>query len=356
MNTINVNLGDRSYPIHIEQGLLEKIPAILSDYNHGQKWVIITQDRLMELFGNQIKEKLCNNNFECIAINIPTGEPAKSLEEYQAVVSKIIAAKCDRTATILALGGGVVGDVAGFVAATFMRGIEYFQIPTTLLAMVDSSIGGKTGINTAEGKNLIGAIFQPKGVLIDPDILQTLPQDEISAGLGEVIKYGAIWDKEFLLNVSSWLDNPVSFPLEKAIARSCQIKADVVAQDEREVGLRRILNFGHTIGHAIETHVGYGKIRHGEAVSYGMQCAGWISNQLGFLPEEEVDTLISTIHKLPLPKLPELIPKEINYYVRNDKKVINGVLHFVILEKLGKATTSDTVDDNLIAQSLKMIQ
>jgi len=246
--------------------------------------------------------------------------------------------------------------VSGFVASSFMRGIQYYQIPTTLLAMVDSSIGGKTGINIAEGKNLVGSIYQPQGVLIDPDILESLPREEVIAGLGEVIKYGAIRDEKFLSNISEWLDNIDSFPFARAVLRACEIKAEIVSLDEHEGGLRKLLNFGHTIGHALEAHLGYGKIRHGEAVALGMKCAGWVSSKMGFMSVDENKSLINTIDKLSLPQVSKVDPNTILSYVKKDKKMRNGILHFIVLNTLGEGNTCDSVPDNLIKESLKVIQ
>ena len=254
MKTIQVQLGERSYPINVESSILRKLSSILSDQNHGQKWIIISQYNLMELIGFSLMSDLNKAGFKCDYITLPVGEAAKSMNEFSRIISQLIEMECDRSTTILSLGGGVVGDVSGFVASSFMRGIQYYQIPTTLLAMVDSSIGGKTGINIAEGKNLVGSIYQPQGVLIDPDILESLPRKEVIAGLGEVIKYGAIRDEKFLNNISKWLDNIDSFPFARAVLRACEIKAEIVSLDEHEGGLRKLLNFGHTIGHALEAH------------------------------------------------------------------------------------------------------
>jgi len=356
MNTINLNLGDRSYPIHITSGLLNKISSILSENNHGQKWIIISQYRLMELYGFDLISHLNSTGFETDFITVPVGEAAKSINEFNRVISQMIEMNCDRSTSVLALGGGVVGDVAGFAASTFMRGIDYYQIPTTLLAMVDSAIGGKTGINIAEGKNLVGAIYQPKAVFIDPIFLKSLPKKEVISGLGEIIKYGAIMDKEFFNEISNGLENIESFPFENIIYRACKIKSDIVAQDEREGNLRRILNFGHTIGHALEAHFGYGKLRHGEAVSYGMICAGWISNQLGHLSENDYKKLKETIEKLPLPPLNKFDQNQILPFIKNDKKNMSGKLHFVILDGLGSSSTTNDVSDDLILNSLKEIQ
>ena len=350
-----MNLGSRSYPIHVKSGLLKQTASILSDQNHGQKWVIISQYNLMDLFGFDLMTVLNESGFNCDFITLPIGEASKSLNEFSRVISQMVEFGCDRKTTIIALGGGVVGDVSGFVASSFMRGIDYYQIPTTLLAMVDSSIGGKTGINIAEGKNLVGAIYQPKGVLIDPVILESLSKEEVMAGLGEVIKYGAIWDKAFLIDISTWLEDIDSFPFEDAIRKSCKIKAEVVSKDEREGDLRRILNFGHTIGHALESHLGYGKIRHGEAVALGMKCAGFISQKLNLLSKEELSTLNQTINRLPLPQLPHINGNHLMPFIKTDKKSEKGVLNFVLLDGLGNAISSTDVTEELIQESLKVL-
>ena len=355
MKSLQVNLGSRSYPIHVKSGLLKQTASILSDQNHGQKWVIISQYNLMDLFGFDLMTVLNESGFNCDFITLPVGEASKSLNEFSRVISQMVEFGCDRKTTIIALGGGVVGDVSGFVASSFMRGIDYYQIPTTLLSMVDSSIGGKTGINIAEGKNLVGAIYQPKGVLIDPVILESLPQEEVFAGLGEIIKYGAIWDKTFLIDISTWLEDIDSFPFEDAIRKSCKIKAEVVSKDEREGDLRRILNFGHTIGHALESHLGYGEIRHGEAVALGMKCAGFISQKLNLLSKEELSTLNQTINRLPLPQLPHINGNHLMPFIKTDKKSEKGVLNFVLLDGLGNAISSTDVTEELIQESLKVL-
>ena len=355
MKSVQVNLGSRSYPIHVKSGLLKQTASILSDQNHGQKWVIISQYNLMDLFGFDLMTVLNESGFNCDFITLPVGEASKSLNEFSRVISQMVEFGCDRKTTIIALGGGVVGDVSGFVASSFMRGIDYYQIPTTLLAMVDSAIGGKTGINIAEGKNLVGAIYQPKGVLIDPVILESLSKKEVMAGLGEIIKYGAIWDKAFLIDISTWLEDIDSFPFEDAIRKSCKIKAEVVSKDEREGDLRRILNFGHTIGHALESHLGYGKIRHGEAVALGMKCAGFISQKLNLLSKEELSTLNQTINRLPLPQLPHINGNHLMPFIKTDKKSEKGVLNFVLLDGLGNALSSTDVTEELIQESLKVL-
>ena len=356
MNQIDVRLGDRTYPIKVESGLLGRLSDHFSELNHGQKWVIISQQGLIDRCGSSLKSSLAENGLDFDIIEICAGEQAKSFNEYEKVLGRMMDMGCDRSSTILAFGGGVTGDIAGFVAATFMRGIDYFQIPTTLLAMVDSSIGGKAGININAGKNLVGAIHQPEAVFIDPDLLATLPKEEIVAGLGEVLKYGAIRDRGFFIETAKGLDNLDQFRFESAIAKSCAIKAEIVSQDECEGGLRRILNFGHTIGHAIEAHLGYGTVRHGEAVAYGMICGGLISNKIGLMSDDDQSVLKESILKLPLPTLRQLDVDLILSFIRNDKKAVSGRLHFVVLNGLGCATISDEITDEHIADSLREIQ
>ncbi len=355
MKSFQVNLGDRSYSIDIKSGLIKEDSLLLAKYNHGQKWIIITQHNLMELFGYNFLKKLENNGFDVDFITIPKGEAAKSINEYSRIISQMIQYGCDRKTSIICLGGGVVGDVGGFVASSFMRGVDYFQIPTTLLAMVDSSIGGKTGINVSEGKNLVGAIYQPKRVIVDPNLLESLPKEEVNAGIGEIIKYGAIWNKEFLLQIRSWLMDINNFPFDNAIYTSCKIKAEIVSKDENEHGIRKILNFGHTIGHALESYLGYGKIRHGEAVAFGMKSSGYISGKLGSISKNDLLILINMIDNLPLPELPHINPNHLLPFIKNDKKTEKGKLNFVILDNLGNAKTTTKVDEDLIIESLKVL-
>ncbi|NOZ04098.1 MAG: 3-dehydroquinate synthase, partial [FCB group bacterium] len=279
--------------------------------------------------------------------------------QVEALYKELLRMKCDRSTTILALGGGVVGDVAGFVAATYMRGIDYIQIPTTLLAMVDSSIGGKTGVNLPNGKNLVGSIYQPRAVAVDPHFLKSLPGRELVSGFAEVLKYGAIRDREFFHMLGENMDLLLSLRddrmLEDAIARSCAIKAAIVSADEREGGMRRILNFGHTIGHALETTTGYNVLRHGEAVAFGMLCAGFISRNMGYLAGNDWEQLRDTIHQLPLPELPPIDPQLILKTIRHDKKVKAGTLHFILLEEIGRAVVSADVTEDYLLESLDLL-
>jgi 3-dehydroquinate synthase len=327
--------------------------------NQNQKWVIFSQNEIISLYGNNLRESLKSAGFQVELVALPDGEKAKSLSTLEEIFSQLMEIGCDRSSTFLALGGGVVGDAAGFIAATFMRGVDYIQIPTTLLAMVDSSIGGKTGVNLPAGKNLVGVIWQPKAVVIDPKLLESLPEREISSAMGEVIKYGAILDRDIFDLISSNLEDLLKLAnpelLMKVIGRCAKLKADVVAEDEREGGRRRILNFGHTIGHALETNFGFDTLRHGEAVAYGMLAAGKLSIEDGRMKNQDFELLEEIIGKLPLPILPEFDPNDILQIMQRDKKVRGRKIHFVLLEKLGKAVIVDDVAKRSIINAMERL-
>jgi 3-dehydroquinate synthase len=352
-----VPLQNQSYPIWIENGLLAKLPELLKPMNQGQKWVIFSQNEIFNLYGDSLLGELKSNSFQIEKFILPDGENAKSLSALEGIFSQLIELGCDRSSTFLALGGGVVGDSAGFIAATFMRGVDYIQIPTTLLAMVDSSIGGKTGVNLPAGKNLVGAIWQPKAVVIDPKLLESLPEREISSAMGEVIKYGSILDKDLFNLVADNMDDLLNLSnvklLTEVIGCCAKLKADIVAEDEREGNKRRILNFGHTIGHALETHFGFDTLRHGEAVAYGMLAAGKLSTQISNFQFQYFEMLQNTIQKLPLPKLPEFEPEQILQIMQRDKKVRDRKIHFVLLEELGKAVIVDDVAKRSIINAME---
>ena len=358
MQTISVPLQNRSYPIWIEHGLINKLPELLKPLNQDQKWVLFSQEEIFNHYGETFVNNLKNAGFKVESIIYADGEEAKSLTALEDIYSQLIELGCDRSSTFLALGGGVVGDVTGYVAATFMRGVDYIQIPTTLLAMVDSSIGGKTGVNLPNGKNLVGAIWQPKAVVIDPELLNSLPKREVTSALGEVIKYGAILDKELFDLISENLDNLLEIGnptlLTDVIARCAKLKADIVADDEREGDNRRILNFGHTIGHALETHFGFDTLRHGEAIAYGMLVAGKLSIEYSGLKDEDFELLQETIQKLPLPILPEFDPIALLNIVKNDKKVKNGKVHFVLLKEIGKTEIKNNLYEESIINALEI--
>ena len=359
MQTISVPLQNRSYPIWIEKGLLTKLPELLKPMNQGQKWVIFSQNEIISLYGNSLCKGLKSAGFQVELVVLPDGEKAKSLNELEGIFSQLIGMDCDRSSTFLALGGGVVGDATGFIAASFMRGVDYIQIPTTLLAMVDSSIGGKTGVNLPDGKNLVGAIWQPKAVVIDIELLKSLQEREIISAMGEVLKYGAILDRNLFEVVAENLNDILNLSkpelLTEVIGRCAKLKADVVVEDEREGGKRRILNFGHTIGHALETHFGFETLRHGEAVAYGMLAAGKLSNEDGRLEIEDFELLQTTIKKLPLPKLPEFDAENILKIMQRDKKVKDRKINFVLLEAIGKTVIVDSIEKESIIKAMESL-
>ena len=359
MQTISVPLQNRSYPIWIEKGLLINLPELLKPMNQGQKWVIFSQNEIISLYGNSLYKGLKSAGFQVELVVLPDGEKAKSLNELEGIFSQLIVMGCDRSSTFLALGGGVVGDATGFIAGTFMRGVNYIQIPTTLLAMVDSSIGGKTGVNLPDGKNLVGAIWQPKAVVIDIELLKSLQEREITSAMGEVLKYGAILDRNLFEVVAENLNDILNLSkpelLTEVIGRCAKLKADVVVEDEREGGKRRILNFGHTIGHALETHFGFETLRHGEAVAYGMLAAGKLSNEDGRLEIEDFELLQTTIKKLPLPKLPEFDAENILKIMQRDKKVKDRKINFVLLEAIGKTVIVDSIEKESIIKAMESL-
>lgn len=343
MKTIDVKLGDRSYPIVVGSGLLDG-GFDLTEYVCGPDCLVVSNGTVGSLYAERLLPNLAGKSVT--TINLPDGESHKSIDTLQLVLDRLVESGANRDTTVIALGGGVVGDIAGFAAACYMRGVAFIQVPTTLLAQVDSSVGGKTGVNHAKGKNLIGAFHQPQIVLIDTNTLNTLPERELRAGLAEVIKYGAICDLEFF----GWLEDHMPALLDKdpltlalAIQHSCELKAEVVAADERESGRRAILNFGHTFGHAIEHCVGYGEWLHGEAVSAGMIMAAQLS-QVG---EPEVERLRALLQAAGLPTDPPAIATHRwNDAMGMDKKVQQKQLRFVLLRKLGDAHVTSTFDSD----------
>jgi 3-dehydroquinate synthase len=334
MKIINVNLGDRSYPIVIGRALLNG-HFKLSEYVHGTDCLVVSNETVAPLYYDSLAQDLADRSIT--NINLPDGESFKTVATMQKILDQLVTAGANRDTTVIALGGGVVGDIAGFAAACYMRGVAFVQVPTTLLAQVDSSVGGKTGVNHEKGKNLIGAFHQPQLVLIDTETLNTLPKRELRAGLAEVIKYGAICDPQFF----AWLESNMGALLDKdpaalahAIQRSCELKAEVVAADEHESGRRAILNFGHTFGHAIEHCLGYGQWLHGEAVGAGMLMAA----QLSDIPAADLARLRELIEVAGLPVRPPALSSE--HWIDAmgmDKKVQQKQLRFVLLRALGDA-------------------
>ncbi len=341
-HTIDVELGDRSYPILIGRDLLQG-GVRLSSFMRGRDCLVVTNDVVGPLYRERLEPAL--GAVDATTVILPDGEANKTLGTMATILDGLVAARAGRDTTIVALGGGVVGDIAGFAAASYMRGVDFIQVPTTLLAQVDSSVGGKTGVNHPEGKNLIGAFHQPRCVLIDTDTLSTLPDRELSAGLAEVIKYGAIVDAAFL----AWLETNIDALLARdadalatAIARSCELKAEVVAEDEREAGRRAILNFGHTFGHAIERCQGYGDWLHGEAVAAGMIMAARLSG----LPADDIARLKALVARAGLPVDPPAIDKARMLEAMGlDKKVEGRRLRFVLLDSLGDARVTADYDE-----------
>lgn len=346
-HTITVSLGDRSYPIIVGSGLLDG-GFDVSEFVSSSDCLVVSNETVAPLYRDRLLPNLRGKNVT--TIELPDGESYKTVATMQKVLDQLVASGANRDTTIIALGGGVVGDVTGFAAACYMRGVAFIQVPTTLLAQVDSSVGGKTGVNHPEGKNLIGAFHQPELVMIDTDTLSTLPDRELKAGLAEVIKYGAICDVEFF----AWLEANIPALLEKkpaalahAIRRSCELKAEVVAEDEREGGRRAILNFGHTFGHAIEHCMGYGEWLHGEAVAAGMIMAA----QLSGIAESDVTRLRELTAAAGLPVTPPAIDAEDWMRAMGlDKKVQRKTLRFVLLSNLGDAHITASYDPDKLRQ------
>lgn len=355
MQTLNLDLGERSYPIFIGNGLLQD-KALLASSVKGNKVLIVSNETVAPLYMDTVAESL--GQFNPVRVILPDGEQYKNLEYLNRIFDSLLENRCDRDVTLVALGGGVIGDMTGFAAACYQRGVNFVQIPTTLLAQVDSSVGGKTGVNHPLGKNMIGAFYQPKAVFIDIDTLATLPDNELSAGLAEVIKYGLIIDADFFYWLQKNMQKMVkrnNEALTHAIRRSCEIKADVVARDEREGGVRALLNLGHTFGHAIEASQGYGKWLHGEAVAAGMVMAADLSHRLDWLTQNDVIAIRDLITEAGLPcKGPgEMVVEEYLKFMAVDKKVKEGKMRFVLLRKIGEAIVTGDVSRDQIAATLR---
>jgi 3-dehydroquinate synthase len=350
--SLNVDLGERSYPITIGPNLLDD-PALLARHAGGSKVAIVTNTTVAPLYLDKVAAPLKAAGREVVEIVLPDGEEYKTWESLMQVFDALLANKCDRKTTLLALGGGVIGDMTGFAAATYMRGVPFVQIPTTLLAQVDSSVGGKTGINHPLGKNMIGAFYQPRAVLADTSTLSTLPDRELSAGLAEVIKHGAILDLAFFDWIEQNIDKLVArdpAALAHAIARSCEIKADVVRKDEREGGLRAVLNFGHTFGHAIEAGLGFGNWLHGEAVGCGMVMAADLSHRLGLVDAATVERVRALVKAAGLPTVaPDLGSERWIELMEVDKKNEGGAIKFILLKPLGSPSITGVPREQLLA-------
>ena len=354
MQTLTVDLGARSYPIYIGPGLLRN-KELYSPHIKGRQVLIVTNETVAPIYLDDVKSAL--TDYQVDTVILPDGEKYKDLDTLNMIFDELLDRRHNRTTTLVALGGGVIGDMTGFAAATYQRGVNFIQVPTTLLSQVDSSVGGKTAVNHPLGKNMIGAFHQPQAVIADTGTLETLPLREMAAGMAEVIKYGLISDSEFYL----WLQDNVAGlmsgddeSLAEAIYRSCENKADVVAQDEREGGIRATLNLGHTFGHAIEAHQGYGKWLHGEAVGAGMMMAADLSKRLGYLTEKDEHDLLRLLQAA---HLPVKGPKDMScddYISRMavDKKVLDGALRLVLLKGIGQAYITSDVPRDLLEETL----
>lgn len=357
MQTLTVGLAERSYPIHIGSGLLRNVEALLLPHLPKRRAVIVTNTTVAPLYLDALQAALHGCGVQNRSIVLADGEQFKNAESINAIYNELLASRSERGTPLIALGGGVIGDMTGFAAATYLRGVPFIQIPTTLLAQVDSSVGGKTGINHPLGKNMIGAFYQPRVVLADTDTLDTLPDKELSAGLAEVIKYGLIRDLPF----QGWLEGNMEnlrardkTALQYAIARSCQNKAEVVAADERESGERALLNLGHTFGHAIENGMGYGVWLHGEAVAAGTMMATDVSRRLGWLGDADVERVRTLLQKAGLPVVaPALGAEKYLELMGLDKKVEAGKMRFVLLKALGQAVVTGDVPEALLRQTLE---
>lgn len=350
MSTLTVELGERSYPILIESNLLTKV-NLFDSLLISKKAVVVTNDVIKPLLLDKLLAILPGIDVEVIVL--PDGEQHKTIASFESVITRLLEIHCARDTTLIALGGGVIGDLTGFVAASFQRGMPFIQVPTTLLSQVDSSVGGKTAVNHPLGKNMIGAFYQPKAVFIDTQTLKSLPEREFSAGMAEVIKYGIIYDEQFF----QWLEENVQPLLGQkdeamryAIQRCCEIKAEIVAQDEQESGIRALLNLGHTFGHAIEAEQGYGNWLHGEAVSAGIVLASKTSERKNWLTTSDLRRIENLLKAF---SLPTVAPQDMAFddfirHMRHDKKVQAGQIRFVLPKGIGKAVVTKEVDDDML--------
>ncbi len=358
--TVHVELGDRSYDITILPGLLGESSAakLILKAAPTTKVCFVTHPKLMKQYCQPLIEQFQNCNCHTSVITIPAGESSKNLRQVARLYDAFLSNALDRKSVVIAIGGGVLGDLAGFAAASYLRGIRFIQIPTTLLAQVDASVGGKTGVDLPQGKNLVGAFHQPSAVLIDPRTLNTLPMRELRAGLAEIVKYGIIYDRvyfnEICSNAAALLKCDEKI-LVKIVARSCQIKADVVSRDETEQGLRAILNFGHTIGHALEAVTNYRRYKHGEAVAIGMVAESIIGEEHGITPPEVTKHLKEALKLcgLPIDFPRDIAMADILEASQRDKKTIGGKLHFVLAQEIGKVQVYGDVSEQSIERALQ---
>ncbi|MFE1744968.1 3-dehydroquinate synthase [Coleofasciculus sp. H7-2] len=360
-SVIWVNLPQQAYEIAIAGSGLAQLGAGMTNLNLGKKVLVVSNPTIFRHYGQEAIASLKSAGFDVTSLTLPAGERYKTLNSVQKIYNAALENRLERSSTLVAVGGGVIGDMTGFAAATWLRGINFVQVPTTLLSMVDAAIGGKTGVNHPQGKNLIGAFHQPRLVLIDPEVLKTLPMREFRAGMAEVIKYGIIWDAELFeqMERSPHLDSLRldSSLLQQILTRSCQAKADVVGKDEKEAGLRAILNYGHTIGHAVESLTGYRVVNHGEAVAIGMVAAGQIAVNLQMWDKTDAQRQDALIQKAGLPtQLPAGLDIEaIIDTLQTDKKVKAGKVRFVLPTQIGAVTVTDQVPSDVIRTVLRQM-
>jgi len=359
MRKVRVDLGEKSYDIVIGYDIEQVIIDFVKAAGYSKQALLITDTNVGPLYGKKVGELLHEAGLESTLVQIPAGETAKNLKVANDVFTRAIELGLDRKSPIFALGGGVVGDLAGFVAATYMRGVPFIQLPTSLLAQVDSSVGGKVAVNHELGKNLIGAFYQPQAVFMELNCMKTLPRREIYTGLGEIIKYGIIYDETFFAFLEKNQEQVLALEPEALvhmIARSCEIKAAVVSQDEKEAGLRRILNFGHTIGHAIEKETGYVRYNHGEAVATGMMGAAYISRALGLIDDRDLGRVQQLVKTYNLPLQAGGVSVDAMYGdIFHDKKTVGGKVNWVLMEGIGQVVCKNDVPEQVVREAMAAV-
>jgi 3-dehydroquinate synthase len=357
MKRLTIDLGDRSYDIRVGRQLLQQTGKWVTEITHPSRVVIITHPSINRLYGEELASSFSETGVPLHVIEVPEGEKTKSLQQAEKIFDRLLEWKCDRHTVLVALGGGVIGDLTGFIAATYVRGVPFIQIPTTVLSQVDSSVGGKTAVNHPRGKNMIGAFYQPRLVVADLETLETLPEKEFKAGLAEIVKYGVIEDADLFHFLEQEAQKILSYDdtaLAHIVSTSCAIKARVVEKDERESHYRMVLNFGHTIGHAIESLTGYSSYIHGEAVAIGMVYAARLSQIMGYCSKDVPLRITNLLKKFGLPtELPDLKAEDIIQTIYLDKKTAHKKIRFILVKDIGSIEIVDDVAESLIAEALR---
>ncbi|OQY42687.1 MAG: 3-dehydroquinate synthase [Fusobacteriia bacterium 4572_74] len=354
MEKLHINLDEKSYDIFIEKGIFEEVGKYISKVYKKKKIVVVTDTNVDRLYGDKLLRNLQNSGYTAVKVVFNAGEENKNFDILTEVYEKIIDSGIKRGDLLIAFGGGVVGDLAGFAASTIYRGIDFIQIPTTLLAQVDSSVGGKVAVDTTRGKNLVGSFYQPKVVIIDPEFLKTLDKREVRSGMAEVIKYGVIYDIEFFDYLLGKEDlKGFMADIKKIIKKCCEIKAKIVEKDELDIGIRMILNFGHTLGHAIEKYYNYTKYTHGEAISIGMYEITRLGEKLGITKAGESDKIKQILKKYNLPIEDEVKLEDLIEIMKTDKKNISGILNFIFLSEIGKVEIKKVTEEEIANKLLK---